>query len=212
MGLTTTYRVLTIYSFALGIFGILLLTATNRIVQRTVFGHALIGMNWVSSGLINMLQGVVVGVAVLGGALLVGGPLPPRSADLIDDFARRYAGENHHILEINPTYGAVLLARLAVIVPLCLTVGLLFSERRLTLGGEILGVMSRFIAAVFLVACVSGALATWLSHMNLRRPVTFWFALWVIPEFARLVAPSTPTLRSAFSWFLTTAAGTWRPH
>lgn len=212
MGLRTTYRVLTIYSFALGILGIFLLTVTNRVGQRLTFGKPLIGTNWLSSGLINMLQQVVVGVAMLGGAMLVGGPLPQKSAELIDDFARRFLGEKRLNFEFRPSYGALLVARLAVIVPLCLTVGLLSSERRLSLAGEILCVMTRFIAAACLIACASGALATWLSRKKLRWPVTFWFALWVVPEIARLVSPSTPTLRSATSWFLTTAAGTWGPH
>ncbi len=200
---------LTAYSLALGIPGCALLAVASHWVPEATSGRAWLGTNIVRAGLINWLQGIVLGVVAIGGAILIRGPFPQKSIEILDDFGQRFSGQGHIGLKVRPIHGALLLARLAAIVPLCIILGSLIGEKRLNLSVNILGVMSRFLAAVLLFACICGAAATWLNQRKLRWPVTTWFAIWIVPEIVRLGVPESPTCRSIFGWFVSTAIGTW---
>ena len=157
------------------------------------------------------LQGIILGVVVIAGAILIRGPIPNSSLEIFSDFANRYFGRQQLELNFHPAHGALLLARLAAIAPLCITTGLLIGERRLNVSLNILDVMGRVLAATMLFACVCGAAATWLNQRKLRRPLATWVAIWIVPEIVRLVAPDSPTCRSIFGWLLATVVGPWGP-
>jgi hypothetical protein len=203
---------LTLYSFALGIPGCAFLAVAGHLGQRTTSAVSWIGTDWAFAGLMSGLQGIVVGTAAIGGAILVRGPLPIGAAEVIDDFELRFVGPGHHGLKVRSVHGAMLLARLTSIVPLCWTAGLLIGERNLILSLRILGMMSCFVSAALLVACICGALATWLNQRRLHGSLAIWFTAWVAPEVVRLFAPESPTCRSLFDWFLSAATGSWVIH
>ncbi len=55
------------------------------------------GQSWLASGeglarLTSWLQGAVMAIVLVGGSMLVLGPLPRRSRELLDDLAGRYQG------------------------------------------------------------------------------------------------------------------------
>jgi hypothetical protein len=148
-------------------------------------------------------------VVFIGGSMLVLGPLPRRSRELLGDFAGRYQGTRDLGLVIRPLHGALLLARLAIIVPVWIAAGLIIGEADFHLGSHLMGVMSRFIASTLLLGCLCGALAIWLYKRKLRWPFVTWLALWIAPEVIRLIAPGSPTFRTVFVWLFSTQLGNW---
>lgn len=204
-------RLLTFYSFALGIPLSVALAFMSHWGSQSTSGRSWIATNLISTQLTSWLQGVVLGVAAVGGAILVRSPLPNGVEEIIDDFARRFTSRGHGGLKVQPLHGAILLARLVCIVPLCLTAGVLVGERKLSVAIQFAAAMCRFIAAGASMAFVCGALAIWMHQRKLRWPLTTWFTLWVAPEIVRLFAPESPSCRSVFFWILSAAAGSWGP-
>jgi hypothetical protein len=212
MSQRTGFRLLNAYSVALGIGGLAALSFMDRTGRRSAIGHFWLDAHSVSNAFTRYAVEIVLAVTAIGGAIIVRSPLPGTTAALLGDFARRFRGPLNACFTVRPAHGAWLLARVALIVPLFLAIGFLISVRRFDVMTRSLGSLVSFAVAVSIVACVCGALAAWLSSKSLRWPVSTWWAIWVVPEIVRLIAPDTPTCHSMFTWLLLSAAGSWGSH
>ena len=208
MNQRATVRMLTLYSYSIALPGCVLLAVRSHWGPLSSGGPSWLASSAILARLTHWLQGAVFVVVLIGGSILVTGPVPQRSSEVLDDFAGRYLGRNIGLI-IRPWHGALLLARLAVIVPFWVGAGLVIGEANFHLGTHLLNIMSHFITGTLLLACPCGALAIWLNQRELRWPLGTWLAIWIVPEIFRLTLPESPTLRTVFGWFLSTTVGSW---
>ncbi len=211
MSQRTGFRLLNAYCVALGVSGLAAMSFIDRTGRRLAVGHSWLDSQLASNAFTRYAAEMVLAITAIGGALIVRSPLPGTTATLLGDFARRFRGPQDASFTVRPIHGAWLLARVALIVPLFLAVGFLISVRRFDVMTRSLGPLVSFFVAVSIVAGVCGALAVWLSSKSLRWPVSIWWAIWVVPEIVRLIAPDTPTCHSMFTWLLL-SAGPWGFH
>ena len=209
MSQRTSVRLLTSYCFAIGLSGLVFLSLAGHLGKGDRPGRSWFELSFITNTLASQVEQIILLSTAIGGAILVRSPLPQISRELLEDFSRRFNGLRKFSLTIRPVHGALLLTRLVVIVPACLAVGLLIGERKLNTALNMVSSMLGLVIATGLIAGICGAFATWLCSKNLRWPMTTWFAIWIVPELLRLIAPDSPTCRSMFTWLLSSAAHGW---
>ena len=209
MNQRSSLRLLTSYCVAIGLSGLIFVSLAGHFGKGSTSGRSWPLASSLSNALASQAQGIVLLITAIGGAILVRSPLPRVSRDLLDDFARRFSGRRELGHAIQPMHGALVLARLAVIVPACLAIGWLIGERKLDTALNLALPMLGFVVATGFIGGICGAFATWLGSRNLRWPLTTWFAIWIVPEMLRLLAPESPTCRSIFTWLLSAASRGW---
>jgi hypothetical protein len=212
----STYRLLVAYSVGVAITCSLWLAFCTNWGRGDASGGLLIAAAGGSDAIvrsfaIDVLNVAVLGISVVGGGMLISGPVPTRPCELIVELTRRLVPLAERRIEVHPVVGGLLLARVGVILPLWLGITVLLAERQLAQGWETLLLCLRLAAAVVLVLGVIGAGATWLSRKHLRHPILVWTALWIIPELAHLAHSSFPTPYRASKTLVTVAASLRAP-
>jgi hypothetical protein len=206
-----TYRLLVAYSVGVAITCSLWLVVATHWGHANTFGGVLLGAAGGSDALVrsftnDVLSVLTGGISVVGGAMLISGPVPRRPYELIVELMQRFVPPAERRLRVHPIAGGLLLARAGAILPVCLGVTGLFVEHQLTHGWEILMLCLRLAAAVVLVLGAVGTAATWLSGKHWRHPVVLWLAIWLVPEVAHLAHPGFPTPYQLSKSFLTALA------
>ena len=201
-------RILTIYVWTIAVTGFAFVVMAGSHGQTPSTGSHWLALNAIGFELFAYLRGVCVAVVAVAGAILVHSLLPGKATPLLDGFSRRCFGY-HFAQHIRPIHGVLLIAKLAVIVPSSLAVGLLVTAKSSPANSHLLSGMIRFIVGTLLIAAVFGIGAVWLSRKRQKWALLAWAAIWLVPEGLRMLHADIPTCRSLIVGFLTAMTQPW---
>jgi len=206
MGQRPSIRLLTIYSWSIAVTGVVFVA----LVGATRLTPSLLGplADSVATGLLAYVEAVVVALAATAGAVLAQSPVPGKATALLDVFSERFSGDTFRG-HVRPIHGALLLAKLALVVPVSLTIALLLNSKRAATSAQLLPSMFRLAIGTLIVSVICGIFAVWLSRRNLRWPLLTWLGIWLIPEGLRVIDASIPTCRSILLGLLSLLAQPW---
>jgi hypothetical protein len=201
-------RVLTAYVWTIAVTGFVLVVITGSHGQAPLNGRNWPALDAIGFELFAYLRGVCVAVVAIAGAILVHSLLPAKATEVLDDFSQRFFGY-HFARHVRPIHGALLIAKLSIIVPSSLAIGLLLNAKSSAANSHLLGVMIRFIVGTLLVSIVCGFGAVWLSQKKHKWALSTWSAIWLVPEGLRMLHADIPTCRSLIVGFLTAITQPW---
>jgi hypothetical protein len=204
-----TYRLFYSYNVILGLTGGLSLLCGKLLwpawlgSHSNLLGHSLLNV------LLGYIQDVLLANAILVGAIIVRGPLASDTLDFSTELAQRLDPEGGAATEIRPAHGAILMARVTIIGPTPMLLGLVLAQRQLGRFMELIGIACLLLAAISVVGAVVGISAVFVRRMVRHHAVWVWFGLWTAPEVLRLMIPHLATPRSIVEASVALASCGW---
>ena len=204
-----SYQLLSAYNWVLGGTGGGALLLANRLISNW-FNPDHEALKRMLQRLLHLsIQELFVANIVLAGVVIARGPLARSIRAITVELAGRFEGKGHLATQIRPVHGAWLVARVSMIAPTLVLLGLTLGARHVTTFLALLAFDCTTLALMFAVSTCFGITAVCLHKLDGKHALLLWLGLWSVPEVIRLQITAFVTPRTLIVGALTLVGAGW---